>query len=344
MKKIFVTLALLCVCAGVFAACNEAPRYEEGWTFDETYHWKKSLTSNVEIAQKAKHDFGSWTIVSEATHLTDGSRKHTCATCGYEATETVAKSDCENTKQLSEAVEAAKSGDTINVKGEIVFTDAWTVNNSVILQGVGNTFFTGRPLYVKSDADVTFRNITFRTPDNSSESHANNNASCVYAQRLTGKLTFESCTFADAPWDSMQITFEPSSTAEITVKNCTFHNTVQGYRYVHLQTTGEEAPNVKFVLSGNTFYNVSTAFCKDSAITVYGPVKSNMTFENNVFTGAGATKDELTTAVVWVSNGVDAESLLDPSDVGKIYSQSSQSARMPARAYKKRYEFSHIYK
>lgn len=318
MKRILLPFVLLLVCASL-VACEQAPKYEEGWTFDQTHHWKKSLTS-AEVAQKGEHDFADWAVVKQATHLAEGSRSHKCKTCGYEATEAIGKLACETSEQLVEAVNAASSGDIVDVKGTVTFNEVWTVNKSVTLQGMGDACFTGKPLYVKSDCDVVFRNVTFTSPDNSSQGHANNNASCVYAVKLTGKLTFEGCAFNNAPWDSLQITFEPSSAAEIVVKACTFRNSEKGYRYLHLQTTDGEAPNVKLKLTDSTFYNVSTDFCLDSAITVYGLVKSNMTFENNTFAGEGATEQELTTTVVWVSNGVDQTNLLEPSEVGKVYS------------------------
>lgn len=309
---LWTTLILICFTLG---AC--ATKYEQSWTFDQTHHWHKSLDGKT-ITAKAPHTYGEWTTTTEPTHLQAGSKNRTCTTCGYVQTEALPVANVTSEQQLTEVLAQASDNDTVNVTGDIVFSSNFTVNKSVTIQGIDETTFSGRPLYVSSDVTVTFSNITFTNPDNSSETHANNNASSVYASKFNGKLTFDNCKFTNAPWDSMQITYEKTSTAEIIIKNCTFNNTERGYRYIHLQTTGEACPDVKVTMQNNTFVNISADYCQDSAITIYGITFDNITANGNVYKGDGATEEELTTAVIWISNGVDQTDLKAPTEIGSI--------------------------
>ena len=58
--------------------------YSNEWKNNETDHWKECKCGNKN--ESATHDFGDWTITKEATEETEGSKNHTCKTCGYKET------------------------------------------------------------------------------------------------------------------------------------------------------------------------------------------------------------------------------------------------------------------
>lgn len=61
---------------------------DEQWHFDETNHWNFCTDCGNQINVEA-HDFGEWTVDIPAGCTTDGTEIRTCATCGYEQTQTI---------------------------------------------------------------------------------------------------------------------------------------------------------------------------------------------------------------------------------------------------------------
>lgn len=102
--------------------------------------------------------------------------------------------------------------------------------------------------------------MNFAEPDN-----ADNNASCVYASGLEGKVVFDGCTFTNPQWECIQIT--PKDGAEIVVTNCTFIIDGNGTyanitntpgkteRMLHIQNTAASG-NYKVTVTNNKFIGV----------------------------------------------------------------------------------------
>ena len=61
---------------------------DEQWHFDGTNHWNLCTDCGNQINVEA-HDFGEWTVDVPAGCTTGGTEIRTCATCGYEQTQTI---------------------------------------------------------------------------------------------------------------------------------------------------------------------------------------------------------------------------------------------------------------
>ena len=62
--------------------------YGTAWKFDDTNHWHECSCGAK--SNTAVHSYGSWTIYTQATHTTDGSKYRTCSVCGYKDTQSIA--------------------------------------------------------------------------------------------------------------------------------------------------------------------------------------------------------------------------------------------------------------
>lgn len=120
----------------------------------------------------------------------------------------------QNSDELSNAISNAEAGDTIVLQNDAVLTDKLTIDKDITIEGNGATI-SAQAVNVAPTAKVTFKGMNFAEPDN-----ADNNASCVYASGLEGKVVFDGCTFTNPQWECIQIT--PKDGAEIIVTNCTF--------------------------------------------------------------------------------------------------------------------------
>ena len=64
--------------------------WDAAWTYDEDYHWHKSLIpENNDVSDKGTHDM-SWSVTTPATKKADGVETGVCSECGYTATRSIA--------------------------------------------------------------------------------------------------------------------------------------------------------------------------------------------------------------------------------------------------------------
>ena len=160
---------------------------------------------------------------------------------------------------LSAAISNAKAGDTIVLQNDAVLTAPLTIDKDITIEGNGATI-SAQAVNVAPTAKVTFKGMNFAEPDN-----ADNNASCVYASGLEGKVVFDGCTFTNPQWECIQIT--PKDGAEIVVTNCTFIIDGNGTyanitntpgkteRMLHIQNTAASG-NYKVTVTNNKFIGV----------------------------------------------------------------------------------------
>lgn len=158
---------------------------------------------------------------------------------------------------LSAAISNAKAGDTIVLQNDAVLTAPLTIDKDITIEGNGATI-SAQAVNVAPTAKVTFKGMNFAEPDN-----ADNNASCVYASGLEGKVVFDGCTFTNPQWECIQIT--PKDGAEIVVTNCTFIIDGTGTyaqaggtkteRMLHVQNTAASG-NYKVTVTNNKFIGV----------------------------------------------------------------------------------------
>ena len=59
------------------------------WQFDEENHWKECECGDV--ADKAEHTFGEWTVIKDATEEEKGTKERVCSVCNYAETEEIEK-------------------------------------------------------------------------------------------------------------------------------------------------------------------------------------------------------------------------------------------------------------
>ena len=60
--------------------------FDTKWTYDNTYHWHAATCGHEEeVADKAEHTFGEWTVTKEATEDAEGVKERSCV-CGYKET------------------------------------------------------------------------------------------------------------------------------------------------------------------------------------------------------------------------------------------------------------------
>lgn len=206
-----------------------------------------------------------------------------------------------------------------NGSNTIYATEPLVFKENIELDGQGITL-TGDP--VRFEANATVKNLTFENASGEIGFQKKQSAVYVTSKSSTQKsLVFENCTFKDAYWDAIQIT-NPNLEL-ISIKNCYFenntqwpNNTVDGKnlnrRYIHLETN--DLVNTTVEITGCTFVNVSSSYCNDSAITIYGYAWDNMTINNNTVKGDGA--DNLTTSIIWINDGVkDPYDLMSVDDI-----------------------------
>lgn len=211
---------------------------------------------------------------------------------------------------------AASSEESQNVvlTQDVELDQALTFKGDVVLDGSeDNVSITGKPLRFQGES-TTIKGIKFNNGTTGDES------SMYFSDNNTKSVLIENCEFLNAKWDNIQLTKAEESVA---IRNCTFKNTEQGYRYIHLEirdkTTGKnyETTNATLEITGCTFENVSTSYCEDSAITITGFFMNNMTIANNTVKGDGA--NNLTTSIIWICDGKNFSKLMSVDEINKAF-------------------------
>ena len=210
----------------------------------------------------------------------------------------------------------AEGEPVITLVGDIALSEVLSFPKDVTLTAQGDVTLTGAPVYFNGENTVV-RGIHFANGTSSS-----GQASAVYVtSQKCRTLVFDNCTFSNAQWDAIQLTDKDVESIEIT--NCTFRNTVEGgYRYIHLElrnSNGDYYANsqAKVTVTGCTFENVSSAYCKDSAVTICGFMHDNLTIADNVVKGAGA--DNITNMMFWICDGMNFGKLFSTEELKTMF-------------------------
>lgn len=209
----------------------------------------------------------------------------------------------------------AEGEPVITLVGDIALSEVLSFPKDVTLTAQGDVTLTGAPVYFNGENTVV-RGIHFANGTSSS-----GQASAVYVtSQKCRTLVFDNCTFSNAQWDAIQLTDKDVESIEIT--NCTFRNTVEGgYRYIHLELrNGSDYyanAQAKVTVTGCTFENVSSAYCKDSAVTICGFMHDNLTIADNVVKGAGA--DNITNMMFWICDGTNFGKLFSTEDLKTMF-------------------------
>ena len=179
----------------------------------------------------------------------------------------------------------------ITLVDDIALSEVLSFPKDVTLTAQGDVTLTGAPVYFNGENTVV-RGIHFANGTSSS-----GQASAVY-------VTSQKCR-------------------TLVFDNCTFRNTVEGgYRYIHLElrnSNGDYYANsqAKVTVTGCTFENVSSAYCKDSAVTICGFMHDNLTIADNVVKGAGA--DNITNMMFWICDGTNFGKLFSTEELKTMF-------------------------
>lgn len=224
-------------------------------------------------------NFGVSVVATQETEEEDSFNNEYDANAQYpEATinGTVASTPAD---EFETALARANNGDTIVVDGTIALDKALTISKDITIKGGVNAKFTGTPLKIASDADVTFDGVAFENPTTQA-----NNASAVYASNYAGTLTFKGCTFTNCKWEGIQVT--PVDGANITVTGCTFKNEAgwEGHRFLHIQATKDANCTAKVTVVNNSFGAAATV--TESLIDIDYIAFANITASGNTFADA----------------------------------------------------------
>ena len=207
----------------------------------------------------------------------------------------------------------AEGEPVITLVGDIALSEVLSFPKDVTLTAQGDVTLTGAPVYFNGENTVV-RGIHFANGTSSS-----GQASAVYVtSQKCRTLVFDNCTFSNAQWDAIQLTDKDVESIEIT--NCTFRNTVEGgYRYIHLELRNgsDYYANAQVTVTGCTFENVSSAYCKDSAVTICGFMHDNLTIADNVVKGAGA--DNITNMMFWICDGTNFGKLFSTEELKTMF-------------------------
>ena len=209
----------------------------------------------------------------------------------------------------------AEGEPVITLVGDIALSEVLSFPKDVTLTAQGDVTLTGAPVYFNGENTVV-RGIHFANGTSSS-----GQASAVYVtSQKCRTLVFDNCTFSNAQWDAIQLTDKDVESIEIT--NCTFRNTAEGgYRYIHLELrNGSDYyanAQAKVTVTGCTFENVSSAYCKDSAVTICGFMHDNLTIADNVVKGAGA--DNITNMMFWICDGTNFGKLFSTEELKTMF-------------------------
>lgn len=73
----------------VIPAILDVHTFSVEWSHDDTYHWHVATCGHDVISAKSEHSWDNGTVMTPATHTTDGIRTYTCTACGATRTELI---------------------------------------------------------------------------------------------------------------------------------------------------------------------------------------------------------------------------------------------------------------
>ena len=91
MKKPFLTLlTLFFLVPGCTSSGEHSHTYYSTWSWDEEYHWHAASCEHSEEKKGyERHTFGEWTVITEPTETTSGTKYRECSKCPYTELNTI---------------------------------------------------------------------------------------------------------------------------------------------------------------------------------------------------------------------------------------------------------------
>ena len=204
------------------------------------------------------------------------------------------------TEAFTAALASAQDGDTLTLTGEIELTSPLTIDKAITIDGMGEGTISACSITAR--ADVTFRDITLKSPTN-----ANKNATHVYAFAGCETLIFEGVTFSDPQWEAIQITSKDLK--KLVVDRCTFtaanvdgaessygNSANEAIRFIHVQPLVTDNVVADITITNNTFQNCDKVV--DSVVGIfYVADGSTLTVGNNTFADCNAPNEDGTSGM-----------------------------------------------
>ena len=267
--------------------------------YDAALQNSDMLTANGELKDGIKLTFKAFAI--QKTPFDDPMLAY-----GYAAGTAV--TDESSIQNAVNAANTAEEPAVLLLNKDVSLESPLTINaeHGLTLVGDGTTTVTGKPISLNCGENVIISGIDFKNGTINDLSN-NTGESSIYVSNTDEikNLVIENCSFEDSGWDSIQLT--NPNIESIAIRGNSFKNNKKGWRYIHLELRDANNPgkytasNTKLEVTGNTFINVSEAYCGDSAITISGFYFDNMTIEGNAVLGDGA--NALDSKIIWICNG-----------------------------------------
>ena len=204
------------------------------------------------------------------------------------------------TEALTAALASAQDGDALTLTGEIELTSPLTIDKAITIDGMGEGTISACSITAR--ADVTFRDITLKSPTN-----ANKNATHVYAYAGCETLIFEGVTFSDPQWEAIQITSKDLK--KLVIDRCTFtaanvdgaessygNSANEAIRFIHVQPLVTDNVVADITITNNTFQNCDKVV--DSVVGIFYVAEgSTLTVGNNTFAGCNEPNEDGTSGM-----------------------------------------------
>ena len=204
------------------------------------------------------------------------------------------------TEAFTAALASAQDGDALTLTGEIELTSPLTIDKAITIDGMGEGTISACSITAR--ADVTFRDITLKSPTN-----ANKNATHVYAYAGCETLIFEGVTFSDPQWEAIQITSKDLK--KLVVDRCTFtaanvdgaessygNSANEAIRFIHVQPLVTDNVVADITITNNTFQNCDKVV--DSVVGIFYVAEgSTLTVGNNTFADCNAPNEDGTSGM-----------------------------------------------
>ena len=158
---------------------------------------------------------------------------------------------------LQAAIDAAQTGDTVQLLADVADCGSITISKNITLEGNGHTISGNSSINVNmpgnADADVTIHNVIFKDIANG------NKLSAFYFSQVKGKLTITDCTFDSIEYEAIQVT--PAPGAVINISNNMFKAKADGtqVRHIHIEMAygsgfDYEGENINLTVTDNQLH------------------------------------------------------------------------------------------
>ena len=170
-------------------------KFATDWTKDETYHWYASTCGHTtEVSGKAKHTFGDWTVIKEATEEAEGKQERKCTVCPYTATEAIEKLAHTHkfatawTKDETNHWHAATCEHTTEVSGKAAHTFGdWTVTKAATCTEKGSRKRTCSVCKYEATEDISAKGHAYSEAWTSNATDHWHAATCGHTKEVSDK-------------------------------------------------------------------------------------------------------------------------------------------------------------